>query len=172
MRSLSQQEHSIVSNDKSTQDPLEFIRGMWSNMGFPLPGMMTPTLDINELDKRITDLKAVEHWLKVNLNMLQMTTQGLEMQRATLATMQAMSTRAAAAGSDQSEQQQDAGETQPNPFANAAALWPWNLVAAQTSDGVAEETAKPAEPRQSRRRTAAGSKTANAETKADKSGKN
>ena len=33
---------------------------------------VTPTLDVEELDKRITDMKAVEGWLKMNLNMLQM----------------------------------------------------------------------------------------------------
>ena len=68
-----------MSQDKNAQDPLEFVRGMWNNMGFSLPGMVTPTLDVEELDKRITDMKAVEGWLKMNLNMLQMSIQGLEM---------------------------------------------------------------------------------------------
>ena len=34
-----------------------------------------------KLDKHITDLKAVEGWLRMNLSMLQMTIQSLEMQR-------------------------------------------------------------------------------------------
>ena len=46
---------------------------------------MTPTLDVSELDKRITDLKSVENWLNMNLGVLRMTIQGLEMQKATLA---------------------------------------------------------------------------------------
>lgn len=71
------------------QDPLEFLKGMWGQMGFPLPGMVAPTLDTNELDKRIADLKAVEGWMRMNLNMLQMTIQGLEMQRSTLSAFQA-----------------------------------------------------------------------------------
>ena len=83
-----------MSNEKAAQDPLNFVRGMWSNMGFSLPGMVTPTLDVNELDKRIADLKAVENWLKMNLSMLQMTTQGLEVQRAAIAAVQAMSQHA------------------------------------------------------------------------------
>ena len=41
-----------MSQDKNAQDPLEFVRGMWNNMGFSLPGMVTPTLDVEELDKR------------------------------------------------------------------------------------------------------------------------
>jgi hypothetical protein len=96
------------------QDPLDFIKNMWSNMGFTLPGMVTPTLDTDELDKRITDLKTVEGWLKTNLGLLQMTIQGLEMQRATLAAMRAMSETATAS----------AAEPTQNPFANAA-LWQW-----------------------------------------------
>lgn len=70
-------------------DPFEAIKALWGSMGFAMPGMVTPTLDSGELDKRIADLKAVEGWLQLNLNMLQATLQGLEMQRATLAAMQA-----------------------------------------------------------------------------------
>ena len=39
-----------MANDNSAKDPLEFVRGMWNNMGFSLPGMITPTLDVGELD--------------------------------------------------------------------------------------------------------------------------
>jgi len=84
-----------MSTENTAQDPMEFMRNMWSKMGFSLPGMVTPTLDVDELDKRIADMKAVENWLKMNLNTLQMATQGLEMQRATIAAMQAMSKVAA-----------------------------------------------------------------------------
>ena len=105
----------------TTQDPMEFLKSMWGGMGFPLPGMVTPTLDVGELDKRITDLKAVEGWLKMNLNMLQASIQGLEMQRLTVAALQAAghSTGAAQAGINT------------NPFAGPLpnpALWPWNLM--------------------------------------------
>ncbi|MDP2134785.1 MAG: hypothetical protein Q8J99_14380 [Sulfuritalea sp.] len=96
-------------------DPMEFLKSLWGNTGMPLPGLVTPTLDTNELDKRIADLKAVEGWLKTNLGMLQMTIQGLEMQRATLSALQAIS---------QSASSPDANA---NPFANPA-LWPWNFM--------------------------------------------
>jgi hypothetical protein len=96
-------------------DPMEFLKSLWGNTGMPLPGLVTPTLDTNELDKRIADLKAVEGWLKTNLGMLQITIQGLEMQRATLAAMQAISQSASSA------------DANANPFANPA-LWPWNLM--------------------------------------------
>jgi hypothetical protein len=103
-----------MSANTST-DPMDFLKNMWGSMGVPLPGMVTPTLDTNELEKRITDLKAVEGWLKTNLGMLQMTIQGLEMQRSTLAAMQAISQ---SAGSP---------EANANPFANPT-MWPWNFM--------------------------------------------
>ena len=118
---------------QSSSDPLEFVRNMWSNMGFTLPGMVTPTLDADELEQRITDMKAVEGWLRMNLNMLQMSIQGLEMQRATLAAMQAISQ---SAGSP---------EANANPFANPA-LWPWNMMqpgaAAPAEDAPEDKPAK------------------------------
>lgn len=112
-----------MSKKHSAQDPLEFVRGMWNNMGFSLPGMVAPTIDLDELDKRIGDLKAVENWLKINLNILQMTVQGLEVQRAALAAVKAMRQHAA-------EADESGGAGEDNPFA-AAAMWPWNFMNAQ-----------------------------------------
>lgn len=108
-------------------DPLEFMRNMWGNMGFALPGMVTPTLDVNELDKRITEMKAVEGWLKMNLSMLQMSIQGLEMQRTTLAAMNSLGQMAS------DSMTSDPAAAHANPFAsqagfNPAGLWPWNLM--------------------------------------------
>lgn len=77
-------------------DPFEFIKALWSPLGLPMPGLVTPTLDPNEVDKRIADLKSVENWLNLNLNVLRMTIQGLEMQKAGLAAMQGMQGSAAA----------------------------------------------------------------------------
>lgn len=108
-------------------DPMDFLKNMWGSMGIPLPGMVTPTLDANELEKRITDLKAVEGWLKTNLGMLQMTIQGLEMQRSTLAAVHAIS------------QSANSADAETNPFNNPA-LWPWNFMqhAAAAAEGSAQ----------------------------------
>jgi len=127
-----------MSNATPSQDPLEFLKGMWSSMGFHLPGMVTPTLDVNELDKRIADLKAVEGWLKMNLNMLQMSIQGLEMQRMTLAAVQSMG------------QPSGQGESGPNPFASAAAsaaMWPWTFLQ-QATTAAAGAASPPPEPQE------------------------
>lgn len=90
-------------------DPLNFVKSMWGNMGFSLPGMVTPTLDVNELDKRITDLKAVEGWLKMNLTLLQSTIQGLEMQRMSLSTFNAMAAGMSQMAASMSENAQAPG---------------------------------------------------------------
>lgn len=134
----------------SMGDPMEFIKNMWGNMGFSLPGMVTPTVDTDELGKRIADLKAVEGWLKSNLSLLQMTIQGLEMQRATLMAFQQMSqvTQEAAAEA----------ESAPNPFLNPA-VWqmPWDLMKsavppAPTSVEPAPEAQAQAKPKRSPRK--------------------
>jgi hypothetical protein len=127
-----------MSNAGPSQDPLDFVKNMWSSMGFHLPGMVTPTLDVNELDKRIADLKAVEGWLKMNLNMLQMSIQGLEMQRLTLAAVQSLG------------QSSGQGESGPNPFASAAAsaaMWPWSFLQ-QATAAAAGAAAPPSEPQE------------------------
>jgi hypothetical protein len=53
--------------------------------------MMVPTLDIDELDKRIGDLRAVEQWLALNASMLRASIQALEVQRNTIATLKSLS---------------------------------------------------------------------------------
>jgi len=73
-----------MADQNAPQDPFEMFRRLWGPLGVPVPGMAMPTLDPNEIDKRIQDLKSVEAWLNVNLNMLRAGIQGLEMQKAGL----------------------------------------------------------------------------------------
>src|SRR5574338_1346722 len=145
-------EERPVAQDQNAQDPLEFVRGMWQNMGFSLPGMVTPTLDVDELDKRIADMKAVEGWLKMNLNMLQMSIQGLEMQRAAMAAVKAMSEQAR---SQPAEEKADDAAPPTNPFAAAAALWPWNMMSPpqQSPTPPTSEAPEPEQPKTHRGRT-------------------
>jgi len=138
-----------MTKDQNAQDPLDFVRGMWNQMGFSLPGMVTPTLDVDELDKRITDMRAVEGWLKMNLNMLQMSIQGLEVQRAALAAVKAMSQQA-------QQGAEGSGEAGANPFAAAAAMWPWNMMSNNAEAQPAAETGEPkAQARGTRRKAPA-----------------
>ncbi|QWD85235.1 hypothetical protein AOC19_08800 [Polynucleobacter asymbioticus] len=70
-------------------------------------GSAFPGLDTDELEKRIKDLKSVENWLNLNLNVLKSTIQGLEVQHATMMALKsfgdAVSATAAAATSGAAE---------------------------------------------------------------------
>ena len=65
-------------------DFFEFMQKMWNPLSFPIPGMFTPTVDIGEIDKKMSELKTVETWLTMNLGFVQMTIKTLEMQKAAL----------------------------------------------------------------------------------------
>ena len=56
--------------DQAPQDPFEMFRRLWGPLGVPVPGMAMPTFDPQEVEKRIAELKSVEAWLTMNLNML------------------------------------------------------------------------------------------------------
>ena len=51
-----------MSEGNDSGDPLEFFRKMWNPMSFPMPGMFQPTMDPEEVDKKIFELQAVEKW--------------------------------------------------------------------------------------------------------------
>ncbi|NBS65876.1 MAG: alginate biosynthesis protein AlgP, partial [Betaproteobacteria bacterium] len=80
---------------KAMFDAMEVARRNWSAM--PVPSSLTPTIDPAELDKRIADLKTVEQWLVLNLNLLRGSIQALELQRAALASLQSFGEAARAA---------------------------------------------------------------------------
>lgn len=71
-----------------SQDPLAFVKKLWGDM--QLPGMVTPNLSLDDLDKQIQDLKTIESWLTLNMNMLRGSIQALEVQRATIAALKTM----------------------------------------------------------------------------------
>lgn len=79
-----------MADSNAPQDPFEMFRRLWGPLGVPVPGMTMPTLDPQEIEKRISELKSVEVWLALNLNMLRAAIQGLEMQKAGLQQMQGM----------------------------------------------------------------------------------
>lgn len=55
-----------------------------------LSGWVAPTMSVEEIDKRIQELKAVQFWLEQNARALVATVQALEVQKMTLATLQGM----------------------------------------------------------------------------------
>ena len=77
-----------MADQTPPQDPFEMFRRLWGPLGVPIPGMAMPTLDPQEVEKRIVELKSVEGWLNMNLNMVKLSIQGLEVQKAALQAMQ------------------------------------------------------------------------------------
>jgi hypothetical protein len=70
-------------------DTMGFVKKAWGAMNAPTAFM--PTIDVEELKKRIVDLQAVEQWLVMNLSMIQSSIQALEVQRATIETLKGVS---------------------------------------------------------------------------------
>ena len=98
--------------------------------------MMAPLTNVEELDKRITDMRAVEQWLKLNLNMLQSAIQALEVQRATLATL-----RAFGAFAQSSMAQPASAAAEPSPSATG---WPHPQAASGSTRASSSAAAEPA----------------------------
>lgn len=92
----------------SVTDGFDFVKKIWGSL--PIPSVMNPTTDLDELDKRISDLKAVEQWLNVNLSMLRATIQGLEVQRGTIATIKSFSSNLGLGGDRASDVNQAVNE--------------------------------------------------------------
>jgi hypothetical protein len=78
-----------MANQDVPKDFFEFMQKMWNPMGFPIPGMIAPTMNVEDIGKKIAELKAVETWLTMNTGFVQMTIKTLEMQKAGLESLQA-----------------------------------------------------------------------------------
>jgi hypothetical protein len=117
-------------------DPFEFMKKLWNPMGLPMPGMVAPTLDMDAVEKKIADLKSVENWLNLNLNMLRLSIQGLEMQRNTLAALKSM----------QSAPKEAGAEAAKTPFPDPAAWWSMMQAAAAAAQPAEAKPAEPAAP--------------------------
>ncbi|MGH8707485.1 MAG: PhaM family polyhydroxyalkanoate granule multifunctional regulatory protein [Burkholderiales bacterium] len=128
-----------MAESNPPQDPFEIFRRLWGPLGLPVPGMAVPTLDPKDVEKRIAELRSVEQWLEVNLNMVRYAVQGLEMQRSALLAMGA----GAAPGAAPSALAELAASS-----ANHAAsgmLWPWAVMqqAMAGKPPAAEDTKEP-----------------------------
>ena len=103
------------------QDMFDLWQKMVNPGAYPLQSLMFPVLDAKELEKKIAELEVVEHWLKANLNMLQLSIKSLEYQRQMVKggerIRQAMEEGSA-------PEAPGGGEEIPNP-----ALWAWNMMA-------------------------------------------
>lgn len=95
------------------QDALDFMQRMWNPLGLAMPGFgaaapqqppgmpfanpaaMFAALDPAEIDRKIGELRIIENWLTMSVNMMQMSIKTLELQKASV---EAMRGNAAPAG--------------------------------------------------------------------------
>ena len=87
------------------EQALEFMQKMWNPFGIPIPGYSVPgapgatpvgtmpfpnpaamfaALDPLEVERKIVEMKVVESWLTMTLNVMQMSIKTMELQRASL----------------------------------------------------------------------------------------
>jgi hypothetical protein len=137
-----------MSGPGAVTDTLEFVKNLWGGMG--VPGMTAPTLSVDDLDKKITDLKAVEAWLSLNSTMVRGTIQALEVQRGTLAALKSMGDAFAKAAAQPAPGKEGAKPESGAPQLADPAAW-WNMLqdqfkqavtSAMSPDAMAEATAR------------------------------
>ncbi len=90
----------------SAQDAMSFMQKLWNPLGvalpgfglpdtgassaaaastpFPNPAMMFAALDPREIERKLAELRIVENWLSMSLNMMQLGIKTLELQKASL----------------------------------------------------------------------------------------
>jgi hypothetical protein len=84
---------SDIPNFAKLVPGFDFLQGLVKNAGSALPSIgqwVAPSLDPDELQKRIDELKTVQFWLEQNAKMLGTTIQALEVQKMTLSTLKTM----------------------------------------------------------------------------------
>ena len=93
----------------SPEEALQFMQRMWAPFGVPMPGFGLPgavgaapapampagaafpnpasmfaSLDPAEIERKIGELKVIENWLQMSLNLMQMSIKTMELQKASL----------------------------------------------------------------------------------------
>jgi len=101
------------ANPFSAQDAIAFMQKLWNPFGLPMPGLMAQSpaetgapaampgmpfpnpaamfavLDPAEIERKINELRIIEGWLAMSLNMMQMSIKTMELQKASLEAMRA-----------------------------------------------------------------------------------
>jgi len=112
------------------QEMFDLWQKMVNPSAYPLQSLMFPVLDAKELQKKIAELATVEHWLKANLTMLQLSIKSLEYQRAMIE------------GGEKAAKAFQGEDGAPPPPPNPA-MWAWNMMA-QATKGAAQAAQAPA----------------------------
>jgi hypothetical protein len=129
----------------------DILKKMWeafsppATFTSPLTQLMqstAPLLDPNEIENRIAEMRAVEQWLTLNLNVLRSTIQAFEVQRATYATLRAFGSGSFGAGSDAAASEPSAAQPSES-AATGANFWRSPFAAPEPAEGAASHTSVP-----------------------------
>ncbi|MBN4664660.1 hypothetical protein HUS70_01360 [Pandoraea nosoerga] len=110
----------------------DILKKMWeafsppATFTSPLTQLMqsaAPLLDPDEIENRIAEMRAVEQWLTLNLNVLRSTIQAFEVQRATYATLRAFGSGGFDAGSGAGEASTAQASPASEESAGGATFW-------------------------------------------------
>lgn len=106
-----------MTDSPSPQAMFEMFQKMANPFAFPLQNYLMPSLSLEEVEKKISELKSVQAWLQTSLGVLELSIKSLEYQRALL--------------SPSSPGQEKTLPTE-NPFLDPK-NWPWNFLKADES---------------------------------------
>lgn len=95
---------------------MDMFQRMMNPMAMPFQSLLTSSFNPEEIEKKITELKTVEHWLNANVAFVQLSIKTLEYQRTILT---------AAKG--------QGGSAAENPFAQFTA-WPFPAAGEQNAE--------------------------------------
>lgn len=109
----------------------------------PLSHWVAPTVSIEEISKRIEELKAVQFWLEQNSRALAATVQALEVQKMTLSTLQGMNVSMADLAKTFTGKAADKAEKAATAPSNGNADWPMSSAAAKAAKNEAPEADAP-----------------------------
>ncbi len=115
-----------MTDSSSPQAMIEMFQKMANPFAFPLQNFLMPSLSLEEVERKISELKSVHTWLQTNLGMLEVSIKALEYQKVLL-------TPNSAAPAD--------APTAENPFLDPK-NWPWNFIKPE-AQAAPEPPAKP-----------------------------
>ena len=101
-----------MTDSSSPQAMFEMFQKMANPFAFPLQNFLMPSLSLEEVERKISELKSVQTWLQTNLGMLEVSIKALEYQKALLSPNSAAPANAPAPE---------------NPFLDPK-NWPWNFI--------------------------------------------
>jgi len=123
-----------MSKPVTPQDMFDLWQKMVNPGAYPLQSLMFPVLDAKELERKISELEVVEHWLKANVNMVALTIKSLQFQRDMVKGGEKVMKDAEGASGDAA-----------NP-----AMWAWNMMA-EAAKGMPQAPATGKEKKRSRK---------------------